>query len=101
MSLTTFERLQTSDDALVERLVRDELGAPTEREPDALVVLVPDGEAFVPRLFGLGLQERGLSVRSVSVQRPSLDDVFLAYTGSRLQDRQAATGARGWRGGRA
>jgi len=47
---------------------------------------VPDGEQFVPRLF-----ELGLTVRSVSVTRPTLDDVFLAYTGSRLADRQTAT----------
>ena len=42
-------------------------------------MLAPDGETVVPRLF-----ELGLTVRSVSVSRPSLDDVFLAYTGNRL-----------------
>ena len=38
---------------------------------------VPDGEHFVPRLFA----ELGMPIRSVSVARPSLDDVFLSLTG--------------------
>ncbi|GHE14179.1 ATP-binding cassette domain-containing protein [Klenkia taihuensis] len=85
-------RVVTADDDAAEALVRDRLGVETTRERGALVVLTPDGEQFVPRLF-----ELGLTVRSVSVTRPSLDDVFLAYTGARLADRQAAAGPRGGR----
>jgi ABC-2 type transport system ATP-binding protein len=91
-------RLGDAADA-AEALIRERLGAETTRDGGVLTVLVPDGEQFVPRLF-----ELGLTVRSVSVSRPSLDDVFLAYTGSRLADRQAAAstgrGAVGGRGGR-
>jgi len=72
-------RLATTDDDAAEALIRSQLGVETVREGGVLTVLVPDGEQFVPRLFSLGL-----TVRSVSVTRPSLDDVFLAYTGSRL-----------------
>jgi ABC-2 type transport system ATP-binding protein len=82
-------RLATTDDGAAEALVRERLGVDTTREGGALVVLAPDGEQFVPRLF-----ELGLAVRSVSVSRPTLDDVFLAYTGSRMADRQAAAGGR-------
>ncbi len=85
-------RVVTADDDAAEELVRARLGVETTRERGALVVLTPDGEQFVPRLF-----ELGLTVRSVSVTRPSLDDVFLAYTGARLADRQAAAGPRGGR----
>ncbi|MGY1786087.1 ATP-binding cassette domain-containing protein [Geodermatophilus sp. SYSU D00698] len=80
-------RVVTTDDDAAEALVRERLGVETEREGGALVVLTPDGEQFVPRLF-----ELGLTVRSVSVSRPTLDDVFLAYTGARMADRQAAAG---------
>ncbi|MGY1604951.1 ATP-binding cassette domain-containing protein [Geodermatophilus sp. SYSU D00815] len=80
-------RLTTTDDDAAEALVRERLGVETAREGGALVVLTPDGEEFVPRLF-----ELGLTVRSVSVSRPTLDDVFLAYTGARMADRQAAAG---------
>jgi ABC-2 type transport system ATP-binding protein len=83
-------RVATTDDDAAEALVRERFGVETTREGGALVVLTPDGEQFVPRLF-----ELGLTVRSVSVSRPTLDDVFLAYTGSRMADRQAAAGRRG------
>jgi ABC-2 type transport system ATP-binding protein len=43
---------------------------------------VPGGEEFVPRLFG----ELGVPIRSVSVSRPTLDDVFMSYTGSTIRD---------------
>jgi ABC-2 type transport system ATP-binding protein len=88
-------RLQTSDDDTAERLLRKHLNVETTREDGALVALTPAGEQFVPRLFALDLASSGLTVRSVSVSRPSLDDVFLAYTGSRLHERQAAAAVHG------
>ncbi len=80
-------RVVTTDDDAAEALIRERLGVETTREGGALVVLTPDGEQFVPKLF-----ELGLTVRSVSVSRPTLDDVFLAYTGARMADRQEASG---------
>jgi ABC-2 type transport system ATP-binding protein len=50
---------------------------------------VPEGELFVPRLFA----ELGLPIRSVSVARPSLDDVFMSYTGTTIRDAEESTGA--------
>jgi ABC-2 type transport system ATP-binding protein len=41
----------------------------------------------VPRLFA----ELGLAIRSVSVARPSLDDVFMSYTGSTIRDAEAGS----------
>ncbi|HEV3407361.1 MAG TPA: hypothetical protein VG079_01630, partial [Gaiellaceae bacterium] len=55
-----------------------------------LVLQVPEGERFVPRLLA-GL---GVPVRSVSVTRPTLDDVFLAYTGTTISDAEASAGDR-------
>jgi ABC-2 type transport system ATP-binding protein len=46
---------------------------------------VADGEEFVPRLFA----ELGVPIKSVSVARPSLDDVFMSYTGSTIRDAEA------------
>jgi ABC-2 type transport system ATP-binding protein len=43
---------------------------------------VPAGEEFVPRLFA----ELGVAIRSVSVSRPTLDDVFMSHTGSTIRD---------------
>jgi ABC-2 type transport system ATP-binding protein len=46
---------------------------------------VPNGEQFVPRLFA----ELGQPIRAVSVARPSLDDVFMAQTGTTIRDAEA------------
>jgi ABC-2 type transport system ATP-binding protein len=47
---------------------------------------VADGEQFVPRLFA----ELGVPIRSVSVTRPTLDDVFMSHTGKTIRDAEAA-----------
>jgi ABC-2 type transport system ATP-binding protein len=52
----------------------------------AVTFAVPEGERFVPRLFA----ELGIPIRSVSVARPTLDDVFMAYTGRTIRDAEAA-----------
>jgi ABC-2 type transport system ATP-binding protein len=46
---------------------------------------VPEGEHFVPRLFA----ELGQPIRSVNVSRPSLDDVFMSYTGTTIRDAES------------
>ena len=43
---------------------------------------VQAGEEFVPRLFA----ELGMPIRAVSVSRPTLDDVFMSYTGTTIRD---------------
>jgi ABC-2 type transport system ATP-binding protein len=43
---------------------------------------VASGEEFVPRLFA----DLGVAIRSVSVSRPTLDDVFMSYTGKTIRD---------------
>jgi ABC-2 type transport system ATP-binding protein len=47
-----------------------------------VIFFVPSGEEFVPRLFA----ELGVPIKSVSVSRPTLDDVFMAYTGTTIRD---------------
>jgi ABC-2 type transport system ATP-binding protein len=58
----------------------------------AVTFAVPSGEAFVPRLFA----ELGVPIRSVHVARPSLDDVFMNYTGTTIRDAEAAGGNAEW-----
>ncbi|MHB8659305.1 MAG: ATP-binding cassette domain-containing protein [Solirubrobacteraceae bacterium] len=48
----------------------------------AVTFAVASGEEFVPRLFA----ELGVPIRSVSVSRPTLDDVFMSYTGTTIRD---------------
>ena len=51
---------------------------------------VADGEQFVPRLFA----ELTQPIRSIRVARPTLDDVFMAYTGRTIRDAEASAGDR-------
>ena len=42
----------------------------------------------MPRLFA----ELGIPIRAVSVSRPTLDDVFMSYTGSTIRDAEEDQG---------
>ena len=54
----------------------------------AVTFSVASGEQFVPRLFS----EFSVPIRSVSVSRPSLDDVFMSYTGTTIRDAEGGAG---------
>jgi ABC-2 type transport system ATP-binding protein len=69
------------DDAAIEAL-RDRFQIEAGVVEGAVTFGVPRGEEFVPRLFA----ELGIPIRSVSVSRPSLDDVFMSYTGTTIRD---------------
>jgi ABC-2 type transport system ATP-binding protein len=75
----------TADDAVAARELADAFGVDVEQHGDSLVLHVPDGEEFVPKAFGV----LSVGVRSVSVRRPSLDDVFIKYTGRDIRDAEA------------
>ena len=47
-----------------------------------------EGAAFVPQLF----EKLGVAIKSVVVARPTLDDVFLNFTGSSLRDAEQKGG---------
>jgi ABC-2 type transport system ATP-binding protein len=94
--------LRTADDAVAAERIREVLGVEATADGEGLTVLVPDGAAFVPKLVGLDV-----GVESVTVARPTLDDVFLAYTGNRLRGAGGPGGpgpgpgrGKGGRGGR-
>jgi len=72
------------DDAAIARL--EAWGLEPKLHDDQVSFAVADGEQFVPRLFA----ELGVPIRAVSVARPSLDDVFIAFTGATIRDREAA-----------
>jgi ABC-2 type transport system ATP-binding protein len=56
----------------------------------AVAFHVARGEEFVPRLFA----ELGLPISSVRVSRPTLDDVFMTYTGRTIRDAEATASDR-------
>jgi ABC-2 type transport system ATP-binding protein len=74
--------IHTDDnDAAIAALER-QFGIEAKVSEDAVVFGVPAGEQFVPRLFA----EFEMPILSVSVSRPTLDDVFMSYTGTTIRD---------------
>jgi ABC-2 type transport system ATP-binding protein len=66
--------------------LRTQFGIDAGISEGQVVFRVPQGEEFVPRLFA----ELGVPIRSISITRPTLDDVFLAYTGRTIRDAEAS-----------
>jgi ABC-2 type transport system ATP-binding protein len=94
--------LSTDDDEQAAVEIAERLGITPTTARGGLHIEVADGASFVPTLIG------ALSVRarSVTVRRPSLDDVFLKLTGRAIRDEQADAQeglrrmAARWQGGR-
>ncbi|WP_019629217.1 ABC transporter ATP-binding protein [Actinomadura atramentaria] len=78
--------LRTGDDAAAAERLRGAFGLEPALGPAGLSVRVADGASFVPRLCA-GLD---VPIDAVTVVRPSLDDVFLHYTGRTIRDEGAA-----------
>jgi ABC-2 type transport system ATP-binding protein len=76
--------LTTTDDTLAVTRLSD-AGFRVNRSEDALVVFVEDGEALVARL----IEVVGVPVSNVHVHRPTLDDVFLHFTGRQIREDHA------------
>jgi ABC-2 type transport system ATP-binding protein len=75
----TVELVTTDDNAAAGHL--QAAGFRLRRNAEHVVVYADDGEALVPAL----IEAAGVRVRSVHVHRPTLDDVFLHYTGRQIR----------------
>jgi len=75
-------QIQTSSDQAAIDALQAKFGIEASMHDGAVTFAVASGEQFVPRLFA----ELDVPILSVSVARPSLDDVFLTYTGRTIRD---------------
>jgi ABC-2 type transport system ATP-binding protein len=80
--------IQTDDDAAAIAALADRFGIEARMSEGAVTFGVPEGEQFVPRLFA----ELGVPINAVHVSRPTLDDVFMSYTGSTIRDAEEDQG---------
>jgi ABC-2 type transport system ATP-binding protein len=78
----------TEDDDAALASLRDRFGIEATIAEGAVTFHVASGEAFVPRLFA----ELGVAITSVAVSRPTLDDVFMRFTGTTIRDAEATPG---------
>jgi ABC-2 type transport system ATP-binding protein len=82
--------VRTDDDNLARQRLNEVFGleaapAPAGDQP-GLTIYVEHGEEFIPRLFA----SLGVGIRSVSVARPTLDDVFMEHTGRTIRDAETS-----------
>jgi ABC-2 type transport system ATP-binding protein len=82
--------LRTGDDQQAIAVLRSRFGIEATISEGAVTFHVEGGEEFIPRLFA-GLE---VPINSVRVARPTLDDVFMAYTGRTIRDAEATVGDR-------
>ena len=75
-------RIHTDDDDAAIAALAEQFDIEARISEGMVTFGVPRGEEFVPRLFA----ELGVPIRSVNVSRPTLDDVFMAHTGSSIRD---------------
>jgi ABC-2 type transport system ATP-binding protein len=75
-------RIHTDDDQAAIAAIAEQFGVEAFVSEGAVTFGVPSGAEFVPRLFA----ELEMPIRSVTVSRPTLDDVFMSYTGSSIRD---------------
>ncbi|MFA6347550.1 MAG: ATP-binding cassette domain-containing protein [Dehalococcoidales bacterium] len=67
---------------VIEQLGYQTIGEPSNGTAD---LLVKKGEKAIPRIVE-SFKEKGVELDSVFLKKPTLDDVFLKYTGSRIDD---------------
>jgi ABC-2 type transport system ATP-binding protein len=79
-------QIRTADDAAAIAALKAKFQIDAATREGTVTFGVEGGEAFVPRLFA----ELGVPIKAISVARPSLDDVFLTYTGTTIRDREAS-----------
>jgi ABC-2 type transport system ATP-binding protein len=78
--------IHTEDDAAAVAALARNFAVEAQIAEGAVTFHVPSAEQFVPRLFA----ELGVAIRSVNLSRPTLDDVFMAHTGSTIRDAEEA-----------
>jgi ABC-2 type transport system ATP-binding protein len=74
--------ISTDDDDAAIAALRAQFDVEAQMSEGSVVFRVQDGAQFVPRLFS----DFTVPIRSVAVSRPTLDDVFMSYTGSTIRD---------------
>lgn len=77
--------IATQDNEAAAEFLRNRFDLESVIDGNQLRFKVDDGEKFVPSLFSTEL-----NITSVSVSKPSLDDVFMAHTGTTIRDAESS-----------
>jgi ABC-2 type transport system ATP-binding protein len=94
--------VRTANDEEAQEIIRGLYKAEVIRDENGIHFEIVGGEEFIPRF----VNEFGRPIRSISLRRPTLDDVFLKLTGRAIREEavgaveQMRIQARVWRRGR-
>jgi ABC-2 type transport system ATP-binding protein len=75
-------RIETTDNEAAIAALDETFELEATMSEGAVTFYVEEGAQFVPRLFS----DLDVAITSVSVSRPSLDDVFMSFTGKTIRD---------------
>jgi len=79
--------INTQNNAASKLVLEQEFGFNVLEQNSTLTFEVKDGDKFLPKLF----KETSLGISSVTVRRPTLEDVFLALTGRTIREEGPST----------
>lgn len=76
--------LHAKDEAQARREIKEAFGLETKQDDNGLMIAVPDGETFIPQL----VSRLKSPLLSISLKKPTLNDVFLNLTGRRIREEE-------------
>jgi ABC-2 type transport system ATP-binding protein len=79
--------------AQAESILPGEIGQVVHSAGGSMDILTANGETAIPKIVGF-YEQSGLQVLSISLNKPSLDDVFLKYTKVRIEEAESLSHAR-------
>ena len=83
--------IHTDDNDATIAALQERFGIEARQAEGAVTFGVPGGEEFVPRLFA-DWDPAHPPIKAVNVSRPTLDDVFMSYTGTTIRDAEEDAG---------
>ena len=79
--------LETDNDKKATKILKEmkEINDVRNSSKGLVVSLKSEGTKFMPKLFDK-IRNEGIEIKSINLKKPSLDDVFIQYTGRELRD---------------
>ena len=90
-----FEEKNNATEVFGDTLLQDGIAKHAKWQGNNLHIYVEHGASAVPKIVNMA-SENQLEIKELSLARPSLDDVFLQYTGSTLSESGDEEGGEEW-----
>ena len=80
-------QMKSSEKDKLKAEIKEKYKLKAKEESEFLLIEVPDGEKFLPRLFN----DLSTKIDAIELRRPTLEDVFLKLTGRKIRDEEASS----------